>query len=424
MEHAVVAGETTPLLRRDDEERKDEAPWPTGQKHDADVAIGASGASDGDGNGVKQDGGDGSNKKQRSGWSSIIIVGFLFTVGIVFETLILVPVAFVTGTAFDTESVAWWALIAVLHVPYFVILLYLLAGLVERVGYMFLDCGCTPDMRNVELHEAIGYPTVCVQLAMFNEHEVSERIIQAAANIEWPPDKLEIQVLDDSTDPVCRDIVDTCIAHCRDTHPHLTITLQRRERRTGFKAGALEEGRKKTQAMFLALFDADFVPTSDFLVRAVPLFYTERVGDGGNNASSTWATDEKLALVQAQWGHLNAFDSPLTMSQSMWIDDHHSVQMMWRSRVWCVLRSLDLLTFLPFCSRVLAHFIFPGPFAGISSTSPVPPVSGARRRSRPRAAGSTHPSWKTASCRSACCSPGTAPPSTRPTCSRPSCRTP
>ena len=308
----VVADEQTPLLRgRNDEEHKEENPLKSTDETPPEKKT-----------------------KPQSGWSSIVIVAVLFSVGIVFEVLIVVPVAFVTGTAFDAQSVTWWALTFVLHIPYFVILVYLFAGLVERVGYMFLDCGCTPYVRNTDLHDDIGYPTVCVQLAMFNEHEVSERIIQAACNIAWATEKLEIQVLDDSTDLVCREIVDRCIADCRKDHPNLSITLQRREKRTGLKAGALEEGRKKTNAMFLALFDADFVPTTDFLVRAVPLFYKENDNHAGS--SPKWISDDKLALVQAQWGHLNAFDSPLTMSQSMWIDDHHSVQMMWRARVWCV----------------------------------------------------------------------------------------
>ena len=77
----------------------------------------------------------------------------------------------------------------------------------------------------------------------------------------------------------------------------------------------------------MALFDADFVPTSDFIMKSIKHFYI--VNDDGKLVQN-----QDLALVQCQWGHLNAWSSPLTTSQSLWIDDHHSVQMVWRSRIW------------------------------------------------------------------------------------------
>ena len=97
----------------------------------------------------------------------------------------------------------------------------------------------------------------------------------------------------------------------------------RRADRQGYKAGALEAGRRQTDAEFLVIFDADFLPPADYLERAIPHFYR---ADGEPDAG--------LALVQTQWGHLNADESPLTRAQSLWVDDHHTLQMSWRSAVW------------------------------------------------------------------------------------------
>jgi cellulose synthase/poly-beta-1,6-N-acetylglucosamine synthase-like glycosyltransferase len=97
----------------------------------------------------------------------------------------------------------------------------------------------------------------------------------------------------------------------------------RRSDRRGYKAGALEAGRRETDAEFLVIFDADFVPPADYLQRALPHFYHP---DGEPDAG--------LALVQTQWGHLNPDESALTRAQSLWVDDHHTLQMSWRSAVW------------------------------------------------------------------------------------------
>jgi cellulose synthase/poly-beta-1,6-N-acetylglucosamine synthase-like glycosyltransferase len=97
----------------------------------------------------------------------------------------------------------------------------------------------------------------------------------------------------------------------------------RRADRQGYKAGALEAGRRETDAEFLVIFDADFLPPADYLQRAIPHFYLP----GGE-------PDTGLALVQTQWGHLNADESALTRAQSLWVDDHHTLQMSWRSAAW------------------------------------------------------------------------------------------
>ncbi len=99
--------------------------------------------------------------------------------------------------------------------------------------------------------------------------------------------------------------------------------IVRRTDRHGYKAGALEVGRHRTNAEFIAVFDADFVPPQDYLPRMIPYFY---LPDG--------TPDARLALVQAQWGHLNHHESALTRAQSLWVDDHHTLQMSWRSARW------------------------------------------------------------------------------------------
>jgi cellulose synthase/poly-beta-1,6-N-acetylglucosamine synthase-like glycosyltransferase len=218
---------------------------------------------------------------------------------------------------FEVRSVGWWVFTSVLHLPFFVILIFLVGGLVERLGFYWR--GREPEPAGRLPSE---YPTVCVQLPMFNEHAVARRLIEAASEMTWPADRFSVQVLDDSTDEDTRALVDDICARVRASTGVNCYVLRRVDRR-GYKAGALEEGRKETDAEFLAIFDSDFVPPKDFLLRTIPHFYgADREPDGG------------LALVQAQWGHLNHDESPLTRAQSLWVDDHHTLQMSWRSAKW------------------------------------------------------------------------------------------
>ncbi|MGE0216984.1 glycosyltransferase family 2 protein [Mycolicibacterium sp.] len=211
----------------------------------------------------------------------------------------------------------WWLITGVLHIPYLVVALFLMLGLIERVGYLWRGRPPSPpgQLRDV-------YPTVAVQLPMFNEHAVAERIITAACAMTWPKARLTIQVLDDSTDPDTRTLVDGVCERMRRERG-VDVRVLRREDRQGYKAGALEAARRATDAEFIVIFDADFVPTEDFLVRAMPHFFT---ADG--------TPDTELVLVQTQWGHLNPAQSRLTAAQSLWVDDHHTLQMSWRSAMW------------------------------------------------------------------------------------------
>src|SRR5918999_2336810 len=215
------------------------------------------------------------------------------------------------------RSADWWAIPPALHLPYFVILLFLVGGLVERLGFFWRGRAPEPAGRL-----PADYPTVCVQLPMFNEHAVARRTIEAACDLDWPADRLSVQVLDDSTDEDTRNLVEDVCAEVRRS-TGVDCRMLHRDDRQGYKAGALEEGRKATDAEYLVIFDSDFVPPRDFLLRTIPHFYD---ADGEPDAG--------LALVQAQWGHLNHDESFLTRAQSLWVDDHHTLQMSWRSAMW------------------------------------------------------------------------------------------
>jgi cellulose synthase/poly-beta-1,6-N-acetylglucosamine synthase-like glycosyltransferase len=216
----------------------------------------------------------------------------------------------------EIGSAGWWIATTALHLPLLVIMCFLVGGLVERFG--FYVRGRAPR-RPGRLPTA--WPTVCVQLPMFNEHHVARRVIEAACAMEWPRERLTVQVLDDSTDADTRALVDAVCADVRSTG--VDCRVLRRSGREGYKAGALEAGLRATDAEFLVVFDSDFLPPRDFLVRTVAHFYD---ADGQR--------DEGLALVQAQWGHLNHDQSALTRAQSLWVDDHHTLQMSWRSAQW------------------------------------------------------------------------------------------
>jgi cellulose synthase/poly-beta-1,6-N-acetylglucosamine synthase-like glycosyltransferase len=145
-------------------------------------------------------------------------------------------------------------------------------------------------------------PRVTVQLALFNEVNVVERLLDHVVKMDWPRDRLEIQVLDDSTD----DTVWVAQAVCRKYREEgFDIAYLHRANRTGYKAGALKEGLRSAKGEFVAMFDADFIPTVDFLRQAVPHF-----------------GDPRIAFVQGCWDHLNRDFSLLTQVQAILLDGH------------------------------------------------------------------------------------------------------
>lgn len=161
---------------------------------------------------------------------------------------------------------------------------------------------------------AVGeWPTVVVQLPIYNEHHVVKRLLEAVAALDYPYERLSVQLLDDSTDDTSQ-IAAECIAFLRETG--LNIHHIRREERTGYKAGALAYGLSLTDAELVLVLDADFVPAPDFLRRTVPFL----------------AADPKLGMVQTRWGHLNTFTNLLTWSQTLALDGHFVVEQTARSR--------------------------------------------------------------------------------------------
>lgn len=149
-------------------------------------------------------------------------------------------------------------------------------------------------------------PRVTVQLPLYNERYVAERVIRAAGAIDYPRDLLEIQVLDDSTDETSQ-VVEQAVAELR--RRGVRATHLRRSDRTGYKAGALAAGLEEARGQLIAIFDADFVPTRDFLLRTVGEFEDPTVG-----------------MVQARWAHLNAKSSLLTRTQALQLDAHFAVE--------------------------------------------------------------------------------------------------
>ncbi len=149
-------------------------------------------------------------------------------------------------------------------------------------------------------------PPVTVQLPIYNERYVVERLIRAACALDYPADRLEIQILDDSTDDTSR--IAAAVAGEMRRRGHDVRHLRRAHRR-GFKAGALAEGLARARGELVAVFDADFVPAPSFLLDLVHYFSDPRVG-----------------MVQARWGHLNREYSVLTRIQSIFLDGHFVIE--------------------------------------------------------------------------------------------------
>jgi cellulose synthase/poly-beta-1,6-N-acetylglucosamine synthase-like glycosyltransferase len=161
-------------------------------------------------------------------------------------------------------------------------------------------------------------PRVLVQLPVYNESAVVARLLQAVASLDWAPDRLRIQLLDDSTDG--SDQLSATLVE-RLKRDGFDIGLIRRRDRREFKAGALANGLAQDDSPFVAIFDADFVPPRHFLRRAMaPLL-----------------ADRKLAFAQARWEHLNASENPLTAAQGMMIDAHFVIEQRVRSSTRLVL---------------------------------------------------------------------------------------
>jgi len=163
-----------------------------------------------------------------------------------------------------------------------------------------------PDATPAPVYDPANTPKVTVQLPMFNELYVAERIIETAAAFDYPKDKLQIQVLDDSTDEtvdvIAKKVAEVAARGINIQHIH-------RVDRTGYKAGALDDAMDQVEGEFIAIFDADFIPDPDFLQKTMPHFDNDKVG-----------------VVQTRWGHINKEYSILTQLQAFGLNGHFAIE--------------------------------------------------------------------------------------------------
>lgn len=162
-------------------------------------------------------------------------------------------------------------------------------------------------------HHMVSYPMVTVQLPVFNEQYVVGRLIDASCGIVYPKEKLEIQVLDDSTDTTVE-----VVAGIVEKYRKLGFDIKhiRRSNRSGFKAGALKEGLAVARGEYVAIFDADFVPKPEFLLKTLPYLLS----------------DPRIGMVQTRWEHINSEYSMLTRTQAMALDGHFVIEQSVRNR--------------------------------------------------------------------------------------------
>lgn len=150
------------------------------------------------------------------------------------------------------------------------------------------------------------FPFVTVQLPLYNERFVARRLLDAAARLDWPPERLEIQVLDDSDDDTCR-LVDERVNHWRQQG--IDMVVVRRSGREGYKAGALAHGMEHSKGEFIAVFDADFMPQPGFLHATIP-----------------WFRDKRVGMVQTRWSFCNTEHSWFTRIQALLLGPHFSIE--------------------------------------------------------------------------------------------------
>ncbi len=201
-----------------------------------------------------------------------------------------------------------------LLIPYFIVLTILAAYGAHRYWMVYLYY---KHKKNKTTEPAVHFPLddlprVTVQLPIFNEQYVVDRLLDAVCRLEYPKDKLDIQLLDDSTDEtreVARLLVERYAAVGNP------VVYLHRDNREGFKAGALAEGLKSSKGEFVAIFDADFVPPPDFLLKCIHHF-----------------TDPKIGMVQTRWTHINRNYSLLTQVEAILLDGHFVLEHSARSR--------------------------------------------------------------------------------------------
>jgi len=199
-----------------------------------------------------------------------------------------------------------------LLIPYFIVLILLAGYGAHRYVLVYLYYKHKDKRTQEPAARFAELPRVTVQLPIFNEQYVVERLLDAVCKLQYPREKLDIQVLDDSTDDtaeVARNLVERFAALGNP------ISYHHRGNREGFKAGALAEGLKTAKGEFVAIFDADFTPPEDFLLRTIHHF-----------------SDPKIGMVQTRWTHINRNYSFLTQVEAILLDGHFVLEHSGRAR--------------------------------------------------------------------------------------------
>ncbi|RKX71042.1 glycosyl transferase family 2 [candidate division WOR-3 bacterium] len=192
-----------------------------------------------------------------------------------------------------------WGISNLIACAYLIFLIFLTLYTTHAYIMIFLN---VRRKRRTPPKSGFDLPSVTVQLPIYNERYVVQRLIRRVCQLNYPRDLLEIQILDDSTDET-GSIVDQLVAEYRKRG--YDIKVIRRTTRHGFKAGALQNGLRRARGEFLAIFDADFLPPRDFLIRLIGEFQNPKVG-----------------AVQARWGHINDRVSWFTLAQAIALDGH------------------------------------------------------------------------------------------------------
>ncbi|OGF64963.1 MAG: glycosyl transferase family 2 [Candidatus Fischerbacteria bacterium RBG_13_37_8] len=196
-------------------------------------------------------------------------------------------------------------------ISYFVLLSILTVYAFHRYIMVYLFQKHRNDEKK-QVKEFTELPTVTIQLPVYNELYVIERLIKSICQIEYPREKLHIQILDDSTDETIY-LAERITKEARQEG--YDIEYLHRRNREGFKAGALQAGMETAKGEFIAIFDADFIPPNDFLIKTIHSF-----------------TDPQVAVVQSRWGHINSDYSLLTEIQALMLDGHFVVEHIARNR--------------------------------------------------------------------------------------------
>lgn len=195
--------------------------------------------------------------------------------------------------------------VAILFI-YLISIIFIFLFCLTQVVLLFFFFKRKQNQANSQSQKFSQYPFVTVQLPVYNELYVIERLIDAVCAFDYPKDRFEIQVLDDSTDETSALIAQRVKQYQQEG---FSIHHIQRETKTGFKAGALQYGLKISKGEFIAIFDADFIPEPNFLFKTVPFF-----------------KDEQTGLVQAKWKHINRNYSILTRIQAFMLDAHFNIE--------------------------------------------------------------------------------------------------